>query len=150
MQEFKDSLKACFENVNIFSITYCHFCVVGSMSFVFVFSQPPGPLDDTSLTRSQFSLNLCQDPLHNEHTRHGRHRVHSSTQRHFIRHLKLKTKENNQTISNMILQVSLKRIYFFKSSYLHENFPLLSKNAFSSRRRIPLATLLYKQLIHLT
>ena len=83
------------------------------MSFLLVFSQPLGPLDDTRLTRSQFSLNLCQDPLHNEHTRHGRHRVHSSTQRHFIRHLKLKTKENNQTISNMILHVSL---YFGKGA----------------------------------
>ena len=45
----------------------------------------------------------------------------------------------------------VKGIYIsFKSSYLHEIFPVLTKIAFLSRRHLPLATLLYEQFIHLT
>ena len=111
------------------------------MSFMLVFSQQSGPLDDTSLTRSQFSLNLCQHPLHNEHTRHSLHRVHSSTQKHFIRHLKLKTTENNQTISNMILNVSLNFDKFI--DYLNLN---KSRLLFSSAEMFGLNIILLRYL----
>ena len=58
------------------------------------------------------------------------------------------------SIAYVFFKIRILNLYYedisFKSSYLHENFPVYTRIAFLSRRWILLATLLYEQLIHLT